>query len=592
MRRITQLALLSFLAGSCLARIEAQEPVNAPSPPVSQTSNRLTLITLPPKLKITSVGLGSTVAVSPDGQTIAFVGDVVRSAIFPNQTEWKLYVKRLGESTPRLLQGTEGAFEPFFSPDGKWIGFARGRTLERIPVGQGAPVLIATLSGLLTGGASWAPNGNIVVSIEGRIGTVPSTGGAVRELAPLDTTIGEESQAWPVVLPDGETALYTSAARGLPGGATIRAVSLQTGREKSLGLYGSSALGVVDGQLLYIGSSDSLMVVPFDVRNVAVAGSPTNLGTPVAAGGFGGPKAALSSSGTLIFQDATFRTQVLLVDDRGSARLLLEKKRMQSPRFSPDGKQLAVSMESTIGTDVWIYKTNTQSLRRLTNAGRRNAFPEWSPDGKRVVFASNRDGINSLWSQPAHASGAAKLLQRSAEDGVISPDGRTLVYTVTTPETRSDIWYRSITSAAAPKPFATSKFNETAPRISPDGQWVAFTSNEGRREVFVKPLAVPELRYKVSDDGGTAPIWSRDGRTLFYIKGDEVIAATIEASPTFHVTGRSVRFKGDFVTDVPHANYDLSADGSQLLIVRRVGNEPQTFVMPDVRDLLSTRRRH
>jgi serine/threonine-protein kinase len=238
-------------------------------------------------------------------------------------------------------------------------------------------------------------------------------------------------------------------------------------------------------------------------------------------------------------------------------------------------------------TDVWIYDVASGAAHRVTADGTQNMRPEWTPDGTRVLFRSDRAGRNTtIWWQPADGSGAAEELVASPGkdvwEGLLTPDGHTLVFRTGVAGT-SDIWYRRLTGDTVEHGIATTRFTEYAPRVSPDGHWIAYQSDEsGSAQVVVRPFPGPGAEVTVSIGGGTAPIWSRDGRRIFYFNVTKLLAASVQTGPTFAVTAHTVLFDGNFLQGPGHASFDVSPDGTSFLMLRPVAeNSEQIVVIPN-----------
>ncbi len=512
---------------------------------------------------------GANVAVSHDGRTIAFAA--------PNATgSSSIYLRAIGEVTPFEVPGTRDGQQPFFSPDDQWIGFFATGALRKVPIGGGPPVLIAEQPGFPVG-ASWSPNGVIVVSLGNNLIAVPAGGGEARLIAAPDTAVGDQYYTSPVLLPDGKTILF--AAQGVGGipRTRIAAVSIDGGAITRFDLLAIAPLGVVDGALVYAGTTGALSAAMFDVARLRVTGDPVALGINAVVRSAVVVECALSPNGTLVLQSGTVEGEVGEVDVT-TARftpLVEGVKAYAYPRYSPDGRRVAFSIGLGSRSDVWVYDIASAVSTRITTAGSVNERPEWSPNGARVLFRTDRGTRSALWVQPTDLSAPAAPLQADPGsdyfEGVISPDGRHLVYQIDNAGTnQADVVYRALTGDTTARPVAASNFIEAQARISPDGRWVAFVSDaSGSGQVVVQPFPGPGSRVQVSAAGGAEPVWSRDGRRLFYRDGSRFVVVNYSATPDFVVTGRKPLFPDDYVfAQSPHANYDVSRDGTRLLVIK------------------------
>jgi Tol biopolymer transport system component len=277
-------------------------------------------------------------------------------------------------------------------------------------------------------------------------------------------------------------------------------------------------------------------------------------------------------------------SQVIHRDMTGRERVIVaEPQDYDSPRFSPDGSRLAFAVRSIVGGNIWTYDFASGLRTRITTGTEWNAAPEWTPDGKRLLYMSNRVGVNSLWWQNADLSGTAELVQRASETvnaGVISPDGRVLMYWLST-KNPADIFYRQLAGDTTSKPLAATPAAELSPRFSPDGKWVAYVYD---REVYVQPFPPTGARYAVTADGGKQPVWSRDGRRIYYARNNQLWAATVRTAPTFAVTSRDSVFSGDYSLNEPtHAMYDTSPDSNGFVLLRAGGRPTRIVVVQDWR---------
>jgi serine/threonine-protein kinase len=252
------------------------------------------------------------------------------------------------------------------------------------------------------------------------------------------------------------------------------------------------------------------------------------------------------------------------------------------PRLSPDGRRIAVEVQGAAGADIWISDLGEHTTERLTREGYNNR-PEWSPDGSRVMYTSSRAPGNALWWQPADGSGSATLVQQDSNpirEGVFTPDGKSIVYRLDSPDNNRDIYLVSLTGQRTRVPILTNINDDKEPRVSPDSKWLAYVSNEsGREEVYVRALQGAGGRVPVSVGGGGEPLWSRDGRRLFYRTGARLMTATIATTPTLTVTSRETLFEGPFATDIYHPNYDVAPDGKSFVMIRPVEENRQLVMI-------------
>ena len=536
-----------------------------------------------PAERMTQISRGNALAVSPDGEVIAFVGGA----------QQHIYLRPVGDLHARLLPGTDNASDPAFSPDGKSIAFISGDKLKRIPVDGGSVVGLATIPGV-THGLAWSTGNKIVVSVQGRLSAVPASGGPAQPLSPRDTT-GGQNDSWPSVLPDGNTVLFTMW-RGSASTSRLVVASMKTGARTDLNLPGTKPLGVIDGNLVYVNAADgALMAAPFDTKRLRVTGSPTPLGDSVSIMAAGLAKAALSPTGTLVYQTGTPLQEILVADERGVTQSVGAPAHAYSfPRLSPDGRRIAVTAVTNSASDVWIFNVGSRTLERLTADGAASR-PEWAPDGTHVLFRSDQGGRASIAWQPANRNGGATTLltdsRRNLWEGLLSPDGRTLLYRTGTLGSAM-IWTRRMAGDTIPRQLADSQFTEWGARFSPDGRAVAYSSNEGGpRQVYVRPFPTG-ARFQVSDAGGDTPVWSRDGR-LFYINADTLVVVTFAGSPPAAVASRRPLFVGDYFTfsQPGHANFDVGPDGKHFLVLKPVGGDPVTVVIHGWGTVLKARMR-
>ena len=517
--------------------------------------------------------LGRALALSPDGRVLVY-------ATADSAGRQQLFKRELDDLRQQPIVGTDDAIHPFFSPDGRSLGFFDGHQLKKVSLDGGTATSLTDLPSMQ--GASWGPSG-IVISTGGKLALVPSSGGAAVPLTPGDSASGY----WPVMLPDGKAVVYATTTTT---SAQLAVAVLSTGRTANLGIPGRSAVGIAGGELIFQRNDGALMAIPFDLGARRVTGSARVVVAEAAVNPTGEVKATVSASGALVYVRGKAQVQVVVVDMRGVARpLAIPTARLTSPRYSPDGRRIVADVNSGGRADVWIYDVASGAAHRVTTEGTLNTRPEWTPDGTRVLFRTDRKGRNTaLWWQPADGSGGAQELVASPGkdvwEGVLTPDSHAVVYRTGTVGT-ADIWYRHLTGDTTSHGIATTPFSEYAPRVSGDGHWVAYQTNEsGGAQVVVRPFPGPGAQFPVSVGGGTSPVWSRDGRRIFYANGNKLLAASVTTSPTFSVSAREVLFEAnyDMAGAGGHANFDVSPDGKGFLMLRpMVGNSEEIVVIPN-----------
>ena len=524
--------------------------------------------------------VGSGLALSADGRTIAYVGGSADASL------QQVLVRSMNDPKPRAIAGTEAAQGLFLSPDGKSIGvWARGR-LIRASMDGGAPLLLA--QGIGYTGASWGSRGVIVLSIRGRLMSIAESGGT---LTPLPGDSAGRYEVYPVFLDDGETVLVASGIDAEARPSTIATVSVRTGRRTPLGVAGIFPLGVMDGVLLYVTSTRQLMGVRFDQQSLKVRGTPVQLTTIPASAASVMPTVAISAAGTLAYAGGSSLSELVRVDPRGVATPLSSEVRPYgNPRFSPDGKRIALSVGEGNFASVWLYDVAAKTFLRFSpdTAGRA----EWSSDGRRVIYRWSSAGNlavsesrSAMWWKPIDNSEPATTVFADGSgdmwEGVMTPDGKGLVMQrdIASLGTGSDIVYRALGDTSVVV-IAATPVAETQARPSPDGKWVAYQSGGvgGVSQVTVKSITGKGSEVVVSPGFGTEPVWSRDGKHLFYRDRQQFVDVSYAASPDFRILSRTPLFADTYnYSYVPHANYDVYPDGSGFLALR--ATEGRQFII-------------
>jgi serine/threonine-protein kinase len=538
----------------------------APVKPVTRT-----VINLPPGQRLADFDQ-PVLALSADGSQFAYVATTQGG-------KQQIYLRAMDSLEARPVPGTEGASNPFFSPDGQWLGFFADGKLKKVPVAGGAPETLASGATLFRG-ASWSDQGKIAFAPGGStaLRQVSDTGGNPEPLTRFGK--GENTHRWPEFLPGGKALLFDTEGGGALGDWQIVVQSLSSGERRKLA-DGVQPRYAPPRHLIY-GQAGNLMAVPFDAKGLEVTGA----AVPVVEGvlqtrGTGAVQFSVSATGSLIYipggaQSASQRKLVWVTRKGAEQPLATPPQEYLFPRISPDDRRLAVGIPGSEGTQLWLYDLARDTVSRLTFEGSTNNFPVWTPDGRRIVFVSNREGPLNIFWELADGSGGLERLT-SGENVQIpvsrSPDGELLAFIKLSPETGSDVCVLRLSDHRA-QPFLQMPFNEAAPQFSPDGRWLAYVSNESSRyEVYVQRYPGPGGKYQISTEGGTEPVWNGNGRELFYRSGDKMMAVDIATQPSFVVGRPRVLFQGQYVANVgpqvaPY--YDVSRDGQRFLMVKPV----------------------
>jgi serine/threonine-protein kinase len=462
----------------------------------------------------------------------------------------------------RAIPGTEGGVGPFFSPDGQWIGFSAGGKLKKVSLSGGLPVSLADVAAIGgSSGASWGSQGTIAFAPGiSPIQQVSDAGGNVQPLTHLEK--GERVHGQPEFLPEGSGLLYDIYSG--PGTGKVAVQSLKTGERRELLQAGNLPRYAPSGHLVYLQGAN-LMAAPFAPRRLAITGA----AVPVIEGVF---QYSFSSTGSLVYvpgSSQALQLRLVWVDRKGAEQALpAPAHNYVMPRISPDGRRVAAALEEA-DSQVWLYDLARDTLTRLTFEGANNVDPVWTPDGKRIVFKGH---ANRLFWQPSDGSGAAEGLTSgplSTNDipSSWSPDGQAVAI-VETIGTQS-VWILPLQDRK-PQLFDRGQTNESAPRFSPDGHWIAYTSAEsGRIEIYVRPYPGPGGKWQISTEGGTEPLWNPKGRELFYRIGNKMMAVEVTTQGAFSAGKPRVLFEGAYVpTPRSLPNYDVSPDGQRFLMLK------------------------
>jgi len=489
---------------------------------------------------------------SPDGERIAFVA---RSRTGRDQ----LYLRTLDDGTTTAIPGTEGASHPSFSPDSEWIAFAAGRFLKKVDLRGGAPVPICTA--LVGFGLTWGEDDTIVFveNAPGLLG-VPASGGR-------PTRFTKEG-SFPRFLPGGKSLLV-----GVQGGISV--VSLATGESKRIVDKGSSPRYVGSGHLVYE-YQRSLYAAEFDLDTFQVRGPAHPLPETVRKMRVGPAQYDVAKDGSLVYlagaSSATAEKSLVWVDRDGRFEPVTQSRRaFGSPRLSPDDRRVALEIaEGGTASDVWIHDIGRDALRRATLGGGR--APLWSSDG-RITYAARLDDGWYLLRNKADGSGEAEKLiangDRSLFADMWSPDGKTLLYTMSIPERGWDEFQFSTVDSSS-RSFVSSPHYDSEGAFSPDGRWVLYSSDEsGSLEVYVQALAEPARRWQISDPSGHDAVWTSGGSEIVYRSGRQIMSVAVRTEPEFEASTPQVLFEGPFELETAgFRNFDVTKDGKRFVMIQ------------------------
>jgi serine/threonine-protein kinase len=528
-------------------------------------------------------GQGPRLAISPDGARFVYVG--------PGDGGGQLWVRERDQLSARQLPGTDGAICPFFSPDGRRVGFytITPMRLKVVSLSGEPPVTVAD-SGLDWDGGSWGSDGYIYSDSPDGLVRVRPGGGTLERVTRFDSARTEGSHSYPDVLPNAKGALFTIGhTNGGIGDQEIAVVDFRTGVHRVLakGVYARYAAA---GYLVYVTANGTLLAAPFDQNSLRLTGEATALAEGVGIRALGYVDLALSRTGTLVYVGGgtTAATADLVWVSRAGVVETIDSGAYDGPVLSPDGRRIAAAVTTMGEQQIWIRLLPHGPSSKLTFEGNTNARPFWSPDGRSVSFYSSRTRVRGLFSQRADGSAPAEtLLVRRQEvlEGQWSRDGRWVVFRQS-PVPAADLLAFQPGRDTTPVTLVASRFNERSPALSPDGSWLAYTSDEsGRSEVYVRPFpGATRAKWQVSLNGGTEPVWAHSGRELFFRgPAGEMIAAALTTQPSFAVARQAVLFPGSlYLSDDSHREYDVSPDDRRFLMVReRGGGERANLILAE-----------
>jgi serine/threonine-protein kinase len=515
----------------------------------------------------------SSLVLSPDGTRLVFVGSV-------SAAPSRLFTRRLNEATITEIVGTQGATNPFFSPDGQWVAFWNGVKIAKVPVDGGAVVPLADLAGM--GGGSWVEDGHLVVGT-GRPGSaalvrIPAAGGAPSPIVNL--IAGELYHTFPQVLP-GQNAVLVTSVHTPPGIETsnIDIVSLADGSRKTLLRGGTSARYLASGHLVYA-TRAGMFAVPVDIDKAVMRGT----AVPIMDGAIFDPITGGAqfdvSGGTIVYRknaggSATTPMHVQWLDAAGKQEALVGKPGIYAgpPRLSPDGRRLAIAIRDGANQDIYVYDPQREAMTRLTTGGGTFANPVWTRDGRYIIFGSFSGGLS--WTRADGAGQPQPLFSSTSVQfpSSVIPDGTRLAFGQI--DGKPQIWSvelsedKGVLKAGTPTRFLTSAYQDVAGAFSGDGRWIAYHSNEsGIFEVYVRPFSTSSSgeqgKTQISNGGGVWPVWSPNGRELFYQGGGQIMAVAYSTSAGSIVAEKPRVWAGNVAGS---AGFDVAPDGKRLAVI-------------------------
>jgi len=526
----------------------------------------------------------TAMAISSDGEFVVY------SAIEENpgpQAKPRLFLRRIDQLEAKPITGTEGGINPFLSPDNRWVGFLADGKLRKIPIEGGIPSTLCDASTLF--GANWGRDNSIVFTVGEDVGLsrVSADSGNPEILTKPDPRRGELSHRLPSWLPDGKAVLFTIMRQFWDYQPSLAVLQLDTHEWHVLIPDAADARYVPTGHLVFL-KRGTLMAVRFDLARLRVIGQPFPLVENVMqafsndsiynteAGQFG-----ISDTGSLIYAGGTLpppkNNSLVWVDQKGIEQPVTALQfPFGRPRLSPDGQRIAYHTSGQ-KRQVWVYDLGTGTNSPVTSEG--FAFsPIWAPDGKRLLFGWQESRVSNLFWQPYDGSSPMERLTTSEYDqfdGSWASDGKTVALVEWPLGANPDIAMLDVRSGRV-TPFLHSQFYEMYPEFSPDGRWIAYTSDESKRnEVYVRPSSGEGIKRQVSNGGGDEPLWARNGKQLFYRWKDQMWVVDVQTDGGFATSKPRLLFeKPGYGGGSPIRGYDLSLDGRRFLMVKLDQGKP------------------
>jgi len=560
-----------IVAGACLLGFLAALPFAIGFLRKARVDERVFSLSLLPPDSVNMSGIVSAMALSPDGRRLAFVGS--------SEGQNRLWVRSLDSLSAQALSGTEGASSaglPFWSPDSRFVGFIAGGKLKKIDASGGPPQTLCDVGA--NRGGTWSRDGVIVFAMGGNgpLYRVSAEGGEPTPVTTLDKSRSETSHRWPFFLPDGQHFLYFARSTQVEAGG-IYVGSLDAKQAKQL--LPTTLLNAVyasPGYLLFV-RDKTLLAQRFDADKLQLSGEPFPVAEHVASNpGLARGAFSVSENGVLAYYSGSGDLNQPLWFDRGGKQIgsLGELGLYFTLGLSLDGKRAAVNRaDQQLGTnDIWLFDLLRGVPLRFTTDPAGDSNPLWSPDGSRIVFTSNREGVGNLYQKITSGGGNEELLLKSSDEkwpDDWTADGQFIVYQTFNPKTKWDLWLLPMSGDRQPTKFLETQFNEQQAHFSPDAKWIVYTSDEsGTPEIYARTFPATDAKWRVSTGGGCQPAWRRDGRELFYIASDrKLMAVDVKLGTTFEASVPKTLFETRVLSLTDFGNhYAVAADGQHFLI--------------------------
>jgi eukaryotic-like serine/threonine-protein kinase len=524
--------------------------------------------------------------VSPDGGTVVYTPVNSRG----------LVALRTNQLEPRPIPGSDEAGQAIFSHDGQWVAFESGGKLRKVRLDGTSPVTVADGNGY--NGADWTSRDEIILGSESDrrgLSRVSANGGELVEFIKPDSAKGEMDYLWPIATPDGKSVVF-AVWTGSIGSASLASASIDGGPVSYLGLKGIRPLAILDRTLIYVQADGVVMAVKLSGSAKKIEGSALAVHDPVyiAPGVNGNSEIFVSHGGALLTsRGGTSSRLTWIAKDGSTSPVFNDVKAFGAPQISPDGNNIAVTVDDNGRLDIWVYDLRARTFSQLTST-KGAAVPRWSPDGSRLFYL----GIGSndrfaIFSQSADGGTQAEKIVDSpgpTTSMTIAPNGKSILFSAYTANSWN-LFRVPLDTAGVTRPYLVDNSNETGPAFSRDGKWIAFVSDQsGRSEVFIRSYPNPSARLQISTGGGSEPVWSRDGTRLYYRAGSSALVATLATSPGVRVIARDTTFKdvGSMLASANGVGWDVAPDGRFL---GRLTNRDdyQLVVVPNWRTELDQR---